>query len=74
MLNKNLFSLEGKTAIVTGAAGYFGSTFTEHLLLSGSKVILFDKDEKIIDLANTLKTHFPPERIQYYQVDFYDED
>ena len=74
MSNKSLFSLEGKTAIVTGAAGYFGRAFAEHLLLSGSKVILFDKDEKIIDLVKMLKTHFPPEHIQYYQVDFYDED
>jgi NAD(P)-dependent dehydrogenase (short-subunit alcohol dehydrogenase family) len=74
MPKKHQFSLEGKTSIVTGAAGYFGRNFAEHLLANGSKIVLFDKDEKVIDLASSLKSRFASENIEHYQVDFYDED
>jgi len=74
MLNKNPFSLEGKVAIVTGAAGYFGRSFSEHLLQNGSKVVLFDKDKSVVDLAKTLGNNFGSEQVDYYQVDFYNEE
>ena len=68
-----LFPLEGKTAVVTGAAGYFGSAFSDCLLSAGAKVVLFDKDEKVATLANSLKARFDAENIEHCQVDFYDE-
>ena len=70
----NPILLEGKTAIVTGAAGYFGRSFSECLLLNGSKVVLFDKDKEVIDLAKALKDSFGSERVDYYKVDFYNEE
>ena len=74
MSTTNPFSVEGKTAILTGSAGYFGRKFAEVLLANGSKVFLFDKDEKNIDLANSLSSRFGSENIEYFQVDFYDEE
>lgn len=37
---KNLFSVEGKTAIVTGAAGGLGFTFARGLAIHGARVVL----------------------------------
>ena len=74
MSTTNPFSLEGKTTILTGSAGYFGRKFAEELLANGSKVFLFDKDENNIDLANSLSSRFGSENIEYFQVDFYNEE
>lgn len=39
----DLFSLEGKTAVLTGAGGFFGRYFAEALLDSGANVILLER-------------------------------
>jgi len=41
-----LFSLDGKTVVLTGAAGRLGSRFAHILCASGANVILVDKDTK----------------------------
>jgi NAD(P)-dependent dehydrogenase (short-subunit alcohol dehydrogenase family) len=41
-----LFSLDGKTVVLTGAAGSLGSRFAHVLCASGANVILVDKDAK----------------------------
>ena len=50
-MNKNnsvnkLFRLDGKTVVLTGAAGRLGSRFAHILCESGANVILVDKDVK----------------------------
>ena len=45
MLN-HLFSLDGRTVVLTGAAGRLGSRFAHVLCASGANVILVDKDAK----------------------------
>ncbi len=37
---QSMFSLEGKTAIITGADGYFGRSFYECLLSAGADLII----------------------------------
>ena len=44
-MNK-LFRLDGKTVVLTGAAGRLGSRFAHILCESGANVILVDKDAK----------------------------
>lgn len=39
-----LFSLEGKTAVITGAAGILGGTFADALVQAGARVALVDLD------------------------------
>jgi len=44
--SKNLFSLNGKTAVVTGGAGYLGSYFSEVLASFGAAVAVVDLNEE----------------------------
>ena len=69
-----LFSLQRKVAIVTGAAGFLGRAFADCLLFAGAKVLLYDKDVSIANLADSLRSKYGHEKVDYYQVDFYDED
>lgn len=39
---KNAFSLEGKTALITGAASGLGYAMAECMVASGAKVIIAD--------------------------------
>ena len=45
------FDLKNRTAIVTGGAQGFGYSIVKRFLESGAKVIIWDVDKKIIDLA-----------------------
>ncbi len=52
-----LFSLEGKVAIVTGAAGLIGEQIAQTLAYSGANVVLLDIElEKCIEIAFDLPT------------------
>ena len=53
---KNMFSIAGKTAIVTGATGALGSAVAEGYALQGAKVVLTGRNEKKLDeLSISLK-------------------
>ena len=53
---ENLFSIEGKVAIVTGATGALGSTIATGYALAGAKVVLTGRNEgKLQALAADLK-------------------
>jgi len=45
------FDLKNRTAIVTGGAQGFGYSIVKRFLESGAKVIIWDVDKKLIDLA-----------------------
>lgn len=70
---QNLFSLNGKVAVITGAGGYFGRAFSECLLSAGAKVVMLGRGEKIQELCRKLEEHYGNERVDYYSVDLYDE-
>lgn len=46
---RNLFSLEGKTAIITGGAGYIGSAISKGLASFGANVILVGRTESRLE-------------------------
>jgi len=60
-MTSELFSLKGKTAVLTGAGGFFGAYFTQALLEFGAKVILVDKID--VDLYDRKATQECYEKI-----------
>jgi gluconate 5-dehydrogenase len=69
-----MFSLNDKTAIVTGAGGYFGKAFTKGLLAAGSKVVLFGRGDKIKNLSKQFSNEYGSDKVDYCQVNFYETE
>jgi len=70
---QNLFSLEGKVAVVTGAGGYFGKAFSECLLSAGAKIVMLGRGSKIDEQFRGLVGQYGGNQVSYYSVDLYDD-
>lgn len=68
----SLFSLEGKTALLTGASGFLGRTFARTLLSNGARLIALGRSERLDDLAADWIRDFGVERVRSFRVDMYD--
>jgi 3-oxoacyl-[acyl-carrier protein] reductase len=64
------FSLEGKTAIVTGAGRGIGKAIARRLVSAGASVMICDLDEKM--LVQTTEDLGDPSRISHFQGDLTD--
>lgn len=58
MQYKNLFSLEGQVALVTGAAGILGRHFSRALAANGATVIVADQNPDVKSLSDELGEEF----------------
>lgn len=67
----NKIDLEGRTAVITGAAKGIGKACAERFLASGAQVSLWDRDEDV--LAETAQTLGQPDRIHTCVLDCADE-
>jgi NAD(P)-dependent dehydrogenase (short-subunit alcohol dehydrogenase family) len=67
-----LFSVEGKTAVLTGASGFLGRTFVRTLLANGARVIALGRSERLQKEAEAWANEFGPDRISAERIDMYD--
>jgi len=72
---EDIFSLEGKTAIVAGGAGVIGTTMSRALLKAGANVIIWSRTQASIDqaLGNLADDAPSKDRLAGFQVDTGDE-
>jgi gluconate 5-dehydrogenase len=67
-----LFSLDGKTVLLTGASGFLGRTMVRALLDNGATVLAFGGSERVEKQMAPLQEEYGPGRVQAYRVDLYD--
>lgn len=68
----SLFSLRGKTALLTGASGFLGQTLGSVLLANGARLIALGKSDRLAKQVNEWASEFGAGRIKGYRVDMYD--
>ena len=67
-----LFSVESKTAVLTGASGFLGRTFAEALLVQGARLIAIGRSERLGQEAKRWADRFGSDRVRAVQVNMYD--
>ena len=68
----SLFSLEGRTAFLTGATGFLGRTFARTLLSNGARLVALGRSERLDELAAEWTRDFGAEHVRTFRVDMYD--
>lgn len=69
----NLFSVSGKTAVVTGASGFLGRTFVRALLTNGARVVALGRSHRLQQEAEAWAQEFGKENCTAYRLDMYDQ-
>jgi gluconate 5-dehydrogenase len=67
-----LFSLNGRTVLLTGASGFLGRTMVRALLDNGANVLALGGSERVEKLSASLNQEYGAGRVQGYRVDLYD--
>jgi NAD(P)-dependent dehydrogenase (short-subunit alcohol dehydrogenase family) len=67
-----LFSLKDKTALLTGASGYLGRTFSRALLENGARLIALGRSDRLGKEVTNWQHEFGRDRVFSHQIDMYD--
>ena len=70
----DLFDLEGRTAVLTGASGFLGRTFALALLGNGARVIALGRSDRLQSEAAKWIDAFGADKVSVEQIDMYDVD
>lgn len=68
----SLFSLAGKTALLTGASGFLGRTMARVLLDNGARLIALGRSERLTTLAAEWRNEYGDGQLQIQRIDMYD--
>jgi NAD(P)-dependent dehydrogenase (short-subunit alcohol dehydrogenase family) len=72
MRAEQIFSVEGKTALLTGASGFLGRTMGAALLENGARVIALGRSRRVEELEEQWCDEHGAGRARAYRVDMYD--
>lgn len=72
LMSANLFSLDGKTAVITGASGFLGRTFVRALLTNGARIVALGRSARLQREAKEWEREFGDDKVAYFQIDMYD--
>ena len=70
--SSELFSIDGKTIVLTGASGFLGRTFVRTLLVNGARVIALGRSERLQKEAEGWANEFGAGKISARRIDMYD--
>jgi len=73
-LAEELFSLEKKTIVVTGACGFLGRHLVKGLLGAGGRVVMVSRSERVGEHARAYAEEFGESKIAGHRADFYQRD
>ncbi len=68
----SLFSVAGKTVVLTGASGFLGRTFVRVLLANGARVVALGRSERLLREAEGWTNEFGASSVTVHRVDMYD--
>lgn len=71
---QNLFSLKGKTALLTGASGYLGRTLAEVLLQNGATLHALGRSEELEKRAQGWNDKYGEGSATVHRIDMYDRE
>ena len=72
LASSSLFSVTGKTVVLTGASGFLGRTFARVLLANGARVVAIGRSPRLEEQVSAWATEFGADRVCAHRVDMYD--
>lgn len=70
--SSELFSLAGKTVVLTGASGFLGRTFAQAVLANGGRVVALGRSDRLLREGEAWAKEYGEDKVTTYRVDMYD--
>jgi gluconate 5-dehydrogenase len=70
----DLFSIEGKTALLTGAGGFLGRTMAQALLENGARLVAFGRSDRFMEETAGWAEKYGAARVRAVRVDMYESE